>query len=100
MKENNFIIGGVYTTAWDQRPHRVLAYDNYELFYDGWWEHKNDWGLKSHNGKVIFFRSSTSRFAETAELIRVDPLSTDELIKYKLDLPFRICRHKDLKWTQ
>lgn len=79
---------------------RVLAYDNYELFYDSWWEHKKNWGLKSHNGKVIFFRSSTSRFAKSAKLIRVDPLEPEEQEKYKLDLPFRTCRYKELKWTQ
>lgn len=100
MSENNLIIGGVYSTDWDERPHRVLAYDSYELFYDGWWEHKNDWGLKCNNGKFIFLRCSTSRFAETAKLIRVDPLSSEELIKYKLNMPFRVCRHKEFSWSE
>src|SRR4051812_31574026 len=100
MTETSIIIGGVYSTSWDLRPMRVLAYDYYELFYDSWWEHKNDWGLKSHNGKVIFYRSSTPRFATSAKLIRVDPLDNVEQNKYKLDLPFRTCRYQKLKWAQ
>ena len=100
MIKGKLSVGGVYTTSWEDRPMRVIAFDELELFYDSWWEHKNDWGLRSHNGKVIFYRSSTSRFAETAKLLRVDPLSDEEMAKYKLDLPFRVCRHKEFTWSQ
>lgn len=100
MKKDQLLLGGVYTTSWEGEQMRVLAYDEFELFYDTWWEHKNDWGLRCYNGKMLFFRSSTSRFAESAVLQRVDPLTNEELEKYKLNLPFRICRFKNLKWTQ
>lgn len=100
MIKSNLITGGVYSTEWDKRPVRVLAYDSFELFYDGWWEHENDWGLKCHNSKVSFYRTSTPDFETSASLIRGDPLSEEEQQKYKLDLPFRLCRHKELTWVQ
>ena len=100
MIKDKLSLGGVYTTSWEDRPMRVIAFDEFELFYDSWWEHKNDWGLRCHNSKVAFFRCSTSRFAESANLIRVDPLTAQELEKYKLYLPLRLCRHKELKWFQ
>ena len=99
MKNSNLIIGGVYTTKTDERPHRVLAFDDIELLYDGWWEHKNDWGLKCHNSKVYFNRTSTRHFETSADLLRVDQLTEEEQKKYKLNLPFRTCRHKEITWT-
>ena len=100
MTKSNLIVGGVYSTELDKRPHRVLAFDNIELFYDGWWEHKNDWGLKCHNSKVSFYRTSTTHFIKTAELIRIDPLIEEEKQKYKLELPFRLVRHEEFTWMQ
>ena len=99
MNKEQLIIGGVYATDIYSQL-RVLAYDPIELFYDSWWEHKNDWGLNCHNGKVIFYRSGTSAFEKTAKLIRVDPLSETEQSKYKLNLPLRLCRHPQILWTQ
>ena len=90
---NDLVVGGVYKTIHDNRPHRIIGFDKIELFYDGWWEHTNNWGLKSHNSKFFFFRHSVKRFKEISELIRVDPLDDLEIAKYKLDMPFRICRH-------
>jgi hypothetical protein len=72
---------------------RVLTYTDYELFYDSWWEHIKDWGLRSHNGKVIFYRSSITHFAAVAKLIRVDPIEAEEQIKYKLDLLSKILEY-------
>jgi hypothetical protein len=96
---NNLVVGGVYKTIYDERPHRIIGFDKIELFYDGWWQHANNWGLKSHNGKVLFYRSSIKRFIEISELLRVEPLDEVELRKYKLDLQFRICRHPEIRWT-
>ncbi|MBX3252712.1 MAG: hypothetical protein KF862_01120 [Chitinophagaceae bacterium] len=98
-QSNDIIVGGVYKTIYDERPHRVIGIDKIELFYDSWWEHTNNWGLKSHNGKVFFYRASLKRFKEISELIQVDPLDDVEINKYKLDLPFRICRHAEIGWT-
>lgn len=98
-EKEELIVGGVYKTIYDHRPIRIIGYDRIELFYDSWWEHTNNWGLKSHNSKVFFYRASIKRFKEISELIKVDTFDNDELKKYKLDLPFRICRHANFGWT-
>ncbi len=98
-QKKDLIVGGVYKTTYDKRPHRIIGLDKIELFYDGWWEHTNNWGLKSHNSKVFFYRTSVKSFKEMSELIRIDPLDDEETIKYKLELPFRICRNANISWT-
>lgn len=98
-KKEDLIVGGVYKTIHDERPKRIIGLDKIELFYDGWWEHTNNWGLKSHNSKVFFYRASIKKFKEISELIRIDPLDNLEISRYKPDLPFRICRQPNISWT-
>lgn len=95
----NLIIGGVYKTIYDTRPIRIIGFDNVELFYDVWWEHSNNWALKSHNAKTFFYRASVIDFTRTAELIKIHPLNNNEIAKYRLDLPFRMCRDNNIGWT-
>jgi len=99
MGKDDIKIGGVYKLTYDQRPLRVIGFDDVELFYDSWWEHANNWGLRSHRGKSFFYRMSRRTFRKISEFIKIDPFDKDEELIYKLNLPFRICRNSELCWT-
>lgn len=98
-EQNKLIVRGVYSTIYDDRPHRVIGFDEIELFYDCWWELSNDWGLNSTNGKYFFYRTSLKTFKEVSKLLKLAPLNDNEISKYKLHLPYRICRHQGINWT-
>ena len=93
-------LGGIYKTEWDDRPYRVIGFDKIEVFYDCLWPHDNSWTFSGNfNRKCYFYRTSSKLFAEKSTLLEVLPLSDEEQIVFRSDLPHRICRTKELCWN-
>lgn len=95
----NLILGGVYQTRWDERPFRVLAFDEIEVFYDCYWLTIDRWTFGNLRSRGYYYRMTPDRFLDSAKFIREQPLTDQELKTYRPDLPFRICRNKSLVWT-
>jgi len=96
---SNLILGGVYQTKWDERPFRILAFDDIELFYDCYWPSIDKWTFGNLNSKGYYYRMSPERFLNSGKLLREQPLTQKELETFRPYLPFRICRNKNIAWT-
>lgn len=95
----NLILGGVYKTKFHPDPHRVIAFDNYEVFYDGYWPTLDKWTFSdSLNSKCFYYRTIPSVFLDSATFLREQPLTERESSIFRPDLPFRICRNKQIQW--
>jgi hypothetical protein len=95
----NLILGGVYQTKWDERPFRVLAFDDIELFYDCYWPSLDKWTFGNLKSKGYYYRMTPSRFLDSAQLLSKQPLTQKELETFRPDLPLRVCRNKNIAWT-
>jgi len=94
------ILGGIYLTKWDERPFRILAFDDYEIFYDCYWQAINKWSFGNLKGKGSYYRMTPQKFLDGATLLREQPMTENEFQVFRPDLPFRLCRNKHLSWTQ
>jgi hypothetical protein len=91
-------LGGLYLTKFDQRPFRVIGYDEYEVFYDCLWS-AGKWTFSGNfKSKTIFYRMSSKLFNEKSELLEIKPLTDVETKYFRSDLPMRFGRTKDLNW--
>ena len=93
------LLGGVYLTKWDDRPFRVLAFDEFEVFYDCYWPSIDKWTFGNLRSKGYYYRMTLQRFLEDVKFIREQPLTVQELQTFRPELPFRVCRNKFLAWT-
>ena len=90
------LLGGVYLTKWDDRPFRVLAFDEFEVFYDCYWPSIDKWTFGNLRSKGYYYRMTLQRFLEDVKFIREQPLTVQELQTFRPELPFRVCRNKFL----
>ena len=76
MKNNKpleLLIGGVYTTDLTEDLVRVVAFDDFQVFYDTWWEHCSDWGYKNSIKKKFYYsRTIINRFLKSASFINLE----------------------------
>jgi hypothetical protein len=100
MTQNSLLLGGVYLTKHDERPFRILAFDDYEVFYDCYWQSIDKWTFGNLNSKGYYYRMTPQRFLEGATFLREQPMTEKELQTFRPDLPFRLCRNKHVCWTQ
>jgi hypothetical protein len=100
MATSTIELGAVFKTDWDERPIRVLAFDDIEVLHDCWWPHLNRWGLSQLRGKASYYRFPTGLLRSRAVCVRVDRLTPAELAVHRPDLPLRLCRFPDLHWTK
>jgi hypothetical protein len=91
--------GLVAQTDFDERPIRVLAFDDVEVLYDSWWPHRGDWGLRNLRGKAYYYRIPTQFILPRANVLRVDPLSEAEWSAHRPDLPLRLLRFEEFEWN-
>jgi hypothetical protein len=97
---DTIVLGGVYKTNLSIDFVRIIAFDKRQIYYDTWWEHCKDWGARNYiKKKYAYFRTSPQTFLQTAKLLRVEPLTEDEIKVYRPDLPFSMCRYAELSWT-
>jgi hypothetical protein len=100
MTKENLKIGGIYNTVWDKRPYRVIGLDNVEVFYDCLWSHDNAWTFSGNfKRKCYFYRTSATLFNEKSEIIDYLPLTEEEHIFFRPDLPMRIGRTEEINWN-
>jgi hypothetical protein len=88
----------VLQPAFDERPIRVLTFDDREVMYDSWWPHKSAWGFTSLKGRVSYYRIPRRFLLERSSYIRTDPLSGAELGFHRPDLPLRFGTSADIEW--
>lgn len=93
------IIGGVYQTGLTSKPVRIIAFNRFQVFYEVWWEHANDWGCKSNlKGRVNYYCTYTKNFLGS-NYLRIEPFTEEELKIHRPDLPFYLCRIERLNWN-
>jgi hypothetical protein len=99
MSKVELIIGGVYRSDISHRPIRIIACNGHQVFYDVWWEHINDWGIKnSLRSRVNYYRTTVSKIANASEFLRVEPLSEAEIKAHRPDLPQHLFTYEKLSW--
>ncbi|MEL0457606.1 hypothetical protein WJN01_15300 [Flavobacteriaceae bacterium SZ-1-7] len=92
-------LGDIYKTEFDERPLRIIGFDDYEVFYDCLWS-ENNWTFSNNFGvKTIFYRMSTEIFKTKSELIENLSLTEKESQYFRPDLPMRFGRTKNVSWN-
>jgi hypothetical protein len=92
-------LGDIYKTEFDERPFRIIGFDDYEVFYDCLWA-DNNWTFSDNfRVKTIFYRMSSDIFKNKSELIENLPLTEKELQYFRPDLPMRFGRTKSVNWN-
>lgn len=100
MTTDKLKIGEIYITEWDERPFRVLGYDDIEVFYDCLWPHDNSWTFSGNlKKKCYFYRTWTSLFINKSKPIDFLPITEEEKKVFRPDLPIRVCRSKKYSWN-
>ena len=100
MHQDKLKIGGVYKTSWSDSPYRVIGLDDIEIFYDRLWPHNNSWTFSGHfKRKCYFYRTSAALFLQQSQFIEDMPLTEEEQLSFRPDLPIRLVRTKELSWN-
>ncbi len=93
-------LGEIYKANWDGTIMRVIGFDEFEVFYDGYWEHDNSWTIASNlKKKCFFYRTSRNVFSEKAQLIDFKELAKEEYDILRPDLIIRTCRIENASWS-
>jgi hypothetical protein len=96
---SSLILGGVYLTKWDERPFRVLAFDDFQVYYDCFWPTLGTWTFGNIQRKGYYYSMTPQRFLEDSKFVRQQPLTAPEFQIFRPDLPLRMCCNKFLSWT-
>ncbi len=100
MTTDKLKIGEIYRTEWDERPFRVIGYDDIEVFYDCLWPHDNSWTFSGNfKKKCYFYRTSAPLFIAKSKPIDYSPITEEEQKTFRPDLPIRVCRSKEYNWN-
>jgi hypothetical protein len=91
-------VGSVLQPDWDERPIRVMAFDDHEVMYDSWWPHDSSWGFASLKGKFSYYRIPRGLLVERCRYLRDEPLSEDEVAAHRPELPLRLAISAELEW--
>jgi len=100
MTTDKLQLGEIYKTEWDERPFRVIGFDDIEVFYDCLWPHENSWVFSGNlNKKCYFYRTSAPLFIAKSNPIDFTPLTIEEQKAFRPDLSIRIARTKEFNWN-
>lgn len=99
MTTGGLMLGAVYQTNMDTRPFRVLAFDNFEVFYDCYWPSLDRWTFDNLRSRGYYYRTTPVSFLDGATFLHESPLSSKEFQTFRPDLPFRVCRNRKINWT-
>jgi len=91
-------IGAVLQPDWDERPLRVIAFDDREVMYDCWWPHKAGWGFASLRGTITYYRVPCELLLKGCTYLRTEPLTQLEFDVHRPDLPLRIATLDHVEW--
>ncbi len=93
-------LGEIYKASWDGSIMRVIGFDEFEVLYDGYWEHDKSWTFASNlKQKCSFYRASRNVFSEKASLIDFKELTKEEHDIFRPDLTIRTCRIENASWS-
>jgi hypothetical protein len=100
MTTDKLKIGEIYRTEWDERPFRVIGYDDIEVFYDCLSPHDNSWAFSGNfKNKCYYYRTSAPFFIAKSKPIDFSPITEEEQKAFRPELPMRVCRSKALNWN-
>lgn len=91
-------LGAVYKLDWDDRPIRVIAFDDNLVMYDAWWPHKGEWGLSKLGARVIYPRISTALLVSRSTYLRTEQYSNTEFKFHRPDLPLSFAQREAVSW--
>lgn len=94
-----FAIGSVITNPRYQGLMRILACDEVEVLYDAWLDHSQSWRLESLSRGATYYRAPMKYLAEDTEVLRVEPLTQEEYAVHRPDLPLRLLRSTQARWS-
>lgn len=93
-------LGEIYRTNWDGTIARIIGFDDYEVFYDGYGGHDDSWTFASNlKKKGSFYRTAMDVFLDQSKRIDFKELTKTEFDIFRPDLTIRTCRIKDLSWA-
>lgn len=98
MSPETLQLGAVLQPDWDERPFRVIAFDDREVMYDCWWPHKAEWGFASLRGTIAYYRVPCELLLKRCTYLRTEPLTQIELDVHRPDLPLRIATFDQVEW--
>ena len=98
MSPETLQIGAVLQPDWDERPFRVIAFDDRDVMYDCWWPHKAEWCFASLSGTIAYYRVPCELMLERCAYLRTEPLTQIELDVHRPDLPLRIATSAQVEW--
>lgn len=93
-------LGAVFEVQHSDKPCRVLAFDELEVFYDayrGAGLSEEGWTFGLSGRECIYYRHATPLFLDSAKKLRVDPPSPDAMALHRPDLPLRFGRSRQLQ---
>jgi hypothetical protein len=100
MIKDELKIGAIYQTEWDERPVRVIGFDDIEVFYDCFLPQNNSWAFSGNiKKKCYFYRTSALLFIKKSKPIDFSAITEEELKVFSPDLPIRVCRSNEFSWN-
>jgi len=89
-------LGAVFQFDWDERPIRVIAFDDDVVMYDSWWESTNSWAKLTW--RFFYYRTRRDFFETRSRYLRTDPYTEEEYNVHRPDLPLAFATHDSLSW--
>jgi hypothetical protein len=77
---------------------RVIALDDQEVFYDGFWLAIQKWTFGTERRKCYYYRHYADRFFRESDHVRYQPLTQEEHDLFRPDLPMRLLRSTAVTW--
>lgn len=103
MDASTIELGAVFRFPHDERPNRVLLYDDDVVMYDVWWPHQDGWGLANlatvQRKHIAYYVTTVTTLVERATQLRSDPLTDDERAIHRPDLPFVALQDAAITWS-
>lgn len=93
-------VGAVFKVKHDARLHRVISFDEYEVFYDIDWGENVGWGVGIERSRIFYYRHYAPLFLDGAERLRIDEPTPEFLALHRPDLPLRFGRSARLQWME
>jgi hypothetical protein len=99
MTSGRLELGAVYQPGWDDRPIRIIAFDDAVVMYDAWVTHKNAWGFARRiPSSVVYFRAPTAYLFAHGTYLRTEAYTDAERAIHRPDLPLAFAQSAELSW--
>jgi hypothetical protein len=99
MSNHLLELGAVYQPDWDERPMRVIAFDESVVMYDSWWPHEQSWGFaKRIPSTVTYYRLPRKFLLARARYLRTECYTEKEFETHRPDLPLAFAQFDAINW--